>query len=252
MPFINAVEHDEYREPFVGGGAVFFAKKKVQFNWLNDLDEYLMLTYQVMADPKLRTHLAELLGREVATPVRHAEVKNLEPITPLEIAFRTYYLNRTSFSGILHKPAWGYKIGQSVEPKGWPRKIMIAGKKLEGVTLTALDFEKVITAPPRGKRVFMYLDPPYYASDQKRAYEKSFTVEDHNRLLNLLRKTEYLFCLSYDDCLGVREMYAWANMYSRQWWYCTANCRGAPRKKGRELIITNYEVKRYVDAKLKI
>jgi DNA adenine methylase len=132
MPFVNRAEHDEYREPFVGGGAVFFAKRKVQHNWLNDLDQSLMVTYQVMADPTNRKHLAELLGKEVATPKRHAEVKSLEPVTPLGIAFRTYYLNRTSFSGILHKPAWGYKIGQSVEPKGWPRKIMLPGMKLEG------------------------------------------------------------------------------------------------------------------------
>lgn len=250
MPFINAVEHDEYREPFVGGGAAFFAKKKSQFNWLNDLDRDLMVAYQVMADPHLRSELAERLGRETATRARHREVKDLAPTGPLEAAFRTYYLNRTSFSGILHKPAWGYKIGQSVQPKGWPKKVWQAGRKLEGVRLTALDFEDVLKAPPEGKRVFMYVDPPYYQSDQKRAYEKSFAMEDHNRLLNLLRKTEYPFCLSYDDCPDIRRMYSWAEIYTGQWWYNTANCRGTPRKKGKELIITNYPVKRYVDTKL--
>jgi DNA adenine methylase len=243
MPFVDAVEHDEYREPFVGGGAVFFGKKNVRFNWLNDLEHDLMGCYRVIADPDLRVQLAERLGKEKASPVRHSEVKNLNPDSPLERAFRTYYLNRTSFSGILHKPAWGYKIGQSVEPPGWPKKVIEAGRKLESVKLTNLDFEEVVNAPPQGKKVFLYIDPPYYASDQKRAYEKSFTKHDHERVRKVLKNTAYPFCLSYDDCDEVRNMYSWANIFSRQWWYNTANVRASSRKKGRELIITNYEVK---------
>lgn len=243
LPFLRQIEHDEYREPFLGGGCVFFAKEKVRYNWLNDLDEELIETYRVMADPKLREELCELLGIETASKTRHAEVKNMKPVTPLEVAFQTYYLNRTSFSGIIHKPAWGYAIGQSVEPPGWPQKVRVAGKKLEGVTLTAIDFEKVVAAPPEGKRVLMYLDPPYFASDQKRAYEKSFTIEDHKRLEHLLRRTEHPFVLSYDDSPKVREMYSWARIHSRKWWYNTANVRNGSRKMGSEIVIVNFDAK---------
>ena len=105
-------------------------------------------------------------------------------------------------------------------------------------------------AAPEGKRVFMYVDPPYYTSDQKRAYQKSFDISDHERLRKVLRNTKYLFCLSYDDCQEIREMYNWANINGQEWWYNTANCRGTPRKKGRELIITNYKIPKYVETKL--
>ena len=37
MPYIVCVPHDEYREPFFGGGSVFFAKDKAQYNIINDL-----------------------------------------------------------------------------------------------------------------------------------------------------------------------------------------------------------------------
>jgi DNA adenine methylase len=242
MPFVNSVVHDEYREPFVGGGAVFFAKKKVKYNWLNDLDTDLMTTYSVIANSEERNALCSMLKDEIASKARHKEVKSMSVSSPLEIAFRTYYLNRTSFSGIIHKAAWGYKIGQSIVPKDWPRRIEPAGRKLEGVKLTAFDFEEVLKPPPIGNRLFAYLDPPYYGSDQKRAYAKSFVLADHLRLLKLLKKAKFDFCLSYDDHPKVREMYKWAYLHTRQWFYNTANIKNGVRKKGRELIITNYKV----------
>jgi DNA adenine methylase len=108
------------------------------------------------------------------------------------------------------------------------------------VKLTSLDFEEVIFAEPEGESVLMYLDPPYYLADQKRAYTKSFELNDHIRLRNALKETKYIFCLSYDDCQEVRELYSWANIYERSWFYNTANSSG-PRKIGNELIITNFE-----------
>ena len=38
-PFVNHAFHDEYREPFLGSGAVFFQKSLSQYTWLNDLDK---------------------------------------------------------------------------------------------------------------------------------------------------------------------------------------------------------------------
>ena len=54
LPYINSCKHDEYREPFVGGGSIFFAKKKCKYNWLNDLDSDLMTTYEVIASDTQR------------------------------------------------------------------------------------------------------------------------------------------------------------------------------------------------------
>ncbi len=33
--FWKNIDHDEYREPFLGGGAVFWAKTKSNYNWRN-------------------------------------------------------------------------------------------------------------------------------------------------------------------------------------------------------------------------
>lgn len=243
LPFLTSVPHDEYREPFAGGGCVFFGKPKSNINWLNDLDSDVMNVYRVIANPALRKRMKTKVSREVANRDRHNDVKNMNPTSVLEKAFKTYYLNRTSYSGIINKAAWGYAEGKSSPPENWGRFIEYAGKKLEGVKLTSEDFPKVITAEPRGKIVLMYLDPPYFHADQKRAYTKSFIEEDHYRLAPLLKKTNYLFCLSYDDCREIRELYKWAEIHERSWFYNSDKCIGTARKQGNELIITNYKIR---------
>ncbi len=91
-PFWEAIDHDEYREPMVGGGAVFFAKPKVKFNWINDIHSDLITTYKVMANTEKKEGLIELVSSEVASKERHAEIKAFIPKTDLEIAFKYYYL----------------------------------------------------------------------------------------------------------------------------------------------------------------
>jgi DNA adenine methylase len=240
QPFWEAVDHDEYREPFFGGGAVFLAKPRVRINWLNDIDGDLVTTLRIMANPVTRTELIRRVTNEVASKQRHAEVKRWQPSTPIEIAHRFYYLNRTSYSGIMKQPAWGYHPLKSVPPARWGPRIEEGGKKLEGTKITQLDYSEVIDAPASGRSVFIFVDPPYYHSDQKRAYEYSFSVKDHWRLCQLLKAIPYKFCLTYDDCAEVRGLYSWACVHPVSWRYHTANASKAERKMGKELIITNY------------
>lgn len=242
LPFINCVDHDEYREPFLGGGNIFFAKNKASINWLNDLYADLIITYKILSNSIERDKLIGLVTKEEATRERHAEMVGFNPDNELEVAYRTYYLNRTSYSGITKLPSWGYAEGKSSPPPNWRNFLVPAGEKLRGTKLTSIDFEKVIVSQPKGKQVFMYLDPPYFHADQKRAYNESFSIEDHNRLALLLKNTPYLFCLSYDDCLEIRNLYDWAYIHERSWFYNTANTKGNSRKLGNELIITNYDV----------
>src|SRR5439155_4050724 len=121
----------------------------------------LVNAYRVIQNDQLRPKLIALLAGEHVDKERHSSMKTLNPRTPLENAHRFYYLNRTSYSGIMHKPAWGYHPLNSAPPKSWVEFIKRAAEKLRGVKLTALDYEPVIEAPTVGKEVFMYLDPPY-------------------------------------------------------------------------------------------
>jgi len=245
-PFWEAVPHDEYREPFVGGGSVFFNKQKVRHNWLNDLDRELMITYQILSNPEKREKLCELVGAEVASKARWREMFEFEPKTELEIAYRFYYLNRTSFSGKLVSPAWGYRPKRSLPPERWHERIIPAGTKLEGVVCTNHDFEPVLEAAPVGTAVLMYVDPPYFTPPKNKHYRNGFESQDHERLCHALKQTPHKFFLTYDDHPEIREMYAWARIHEAQFFYRVdnANVQNGSRRIGFELVITNYEIRK--------
>jgi len=242
LPYVERITHKEYREPFVGGGAVFFGKSVSKVNWINDIDRELINTYLVMRDERLSEVLISQVERETASKGRHSEIKTLNPRGKCERAFRYFYLNRTSYSGIMKKPAWGYRKGKSSPPANWGNMIINARAKLRHSKITSLDFEEAITAESRFRpdEVLLYLDPPYIVADQKRAFENSFVMKDHIRLRDSLVKTEYYFILSYDNSPQTRDLYKWANIIELAWNYNTSNLNGEKRKKGKELLITNF------------
>lgn len=244
MPYIQCIPHDEYREPFFGGGAVFFAKEKSEYTIINDLESEIVDFYKFIQDPTKAEMLILMLDKETATRERHSDVKRMIPQSELEAAFKTYYLNRTSYSGIIHVPAWGYAKGKSSPPQNWGKFIRGASNKLQNVEILNSDYKAVLDLPAKGKKVFAYLDPPYYHADTKRAYTLPFTEKDHKRLSEDLKLVNYPFCLSYDDCEEIRDLYSWAHVYSATWNYNTANRHGEKRSRGNELIITNYKVKK--------
>jgi len=240
MPFIQDVKHEEYREPFFGGGAIFFKKDLVDYNWINDIDEHLMCTYKVLSDKNSREILINMLDSVETTKEYFNNLKKWSPETEIEIAFRYFVINRTAYSGIMKQPNFGFHATKSVQPEKWPERIRIAGEKLENAVITCKHFKDVITTPTNRENVFMFVDPPYYKADQKRAYLHSFKEENHQELVELLKNTSYKFCLTYDNCEEIKEMYSWANIHEASWMYHTANSNSTTRKMGKELIITNY------------
>jgi DNA adenine methylase len=247
--------HSYYAEPFAGGASIFFAKPKVQRNVLNDVDEELTNCYIQIRDNV--EALISLLDGIEASKEKHGYFKNqFKPSTDLERAFRWYYLNRTSYSGIMKvvNCYWGYGDIYSMRPKNWPGHLRRCSRKLQGVEITRRDFESVVAEAPDGG--FLFVDPPYFNADQDKFYTYSFTHQDHLRLARCLREHSWRvkFLLTYDNSPEIRELYHWAhNILDKEWNYTInrtddqtgrTNDRGR-RYQGKEVFILNYDAEFY-------
>ncbi|HEY0323804.1 MAG TPA: DNA adenine methylase [Pyrinomonadaceae bacterium] len=248
-------QHSYYIEPFAGGASIFFAKQKVEDNWLNDIDKALVNTYLIIRD--MPEELIEFLAGEQASKERHKYYKNeFKPQNKLEEAARWFYLNRTSYSGIMNMQNcyWGYGDKYSMRPENWARNIRRTSEKLSGVKITQLDFEEVIETAPDD--AFLFVDPPYFNADQDKFYAHSFKKDDHFRLCALLRKNRHRlkFLLTYDNSKEIRELYAWVvAMYDKEWNYTINRTddqkngnkertkEKGTRYKGKEVFIVNYD-----------
>ena len=243
-------QHTVYIEPFAGGASIFFAKKKTSVNWLNDIDWDLINCLKIIRDSP--EDLIRKLRNEQATKGRHNYFKNeYKPTSKIGRAVRWFYLNRTSYSGIMNMQNcyWGYGDKFSMRPENWPRNILRTSEKLNKVRLTAYDFERVINAAPDG--AFLFVDPPYFNADQDKFYTYAFSHEDHFRLCNVLRKNSdrIRFLITYDNCPEVRDIYKWAHdLHEKEWNYTinrtddqkNGSSRKGKRYKGREIFIVNY------------
>lgn len=246
--------HTPYCEPFAGGASIFFAKAQSTQAVLNDLDGELMNCYR-----QIRDNVEGLIGLLTGLPANkelHGYYKNrYQPQNDLERAFRFYYLNRTSYSGIMRAENcyWGYGSKYSMRPENWPPHLRTVSDRLQGVALYQRDFEELIDELPDG--FFLFVDPPYFGADQKKFYNFTFEHPDHIRLRDCLRRNSdrLRFLVTYDDHPEVHALYPWATCIAPCQWNYTINRTDdqkngiqkkdgykSTRYKGNELFIRNY------------
>jgi len=103
---------------------------------LNDKDIELVNTYLHIRDKPEK--LIESLAGIEAKKELHGYYKNeFKPQNDLERAKRWYYLNRTSYSGIMNMKNcyWGYGDKYSMRPENWGRNIRRTSQKLQNVNI---------------------------------------------------------------------------------------------------------------------
>ncbi len=236
-------KHETYIEPFFGGGSVFWTKPKAKINWINDYDKDLIhfLNF-IKNDNNLKKLLLKLNKEKTPTKERHQEVKNIDKSDALTKAFKYFYLNRTSFSGKMNNPHWGFRPIRSLPIERWHERLIPCSKKLKNVKITNLSFEHVLKNNLNDKNTLVYLDPPYYKPPKNSHYKISFENRDHLKLLSYLKKMKTKFFLSYDDSAEIREMYKDFKISEIKFYYRVTNSRNAQNKrlKKKELVISNF------------
>lgn len=241
-------EYGVYFEPFIGGGALYFAISPDQAV-IADINEDLVNVYNVVRkNPnELINALSEFKNnKEFYYEVREQEQEGLSDIAR---AARLVYLNRTCFNGLyrvnksgkFNVPFANYANPNIVQSS----KILAASDVLHNTDIHHAGFEKVLVKAKAGD--FIYLDPPYYPkdvySDFKRYNKEQFHKNDHERLAQLYNKLDERGCyimLSNSDTPFTRELYKnWRvdTVYAKR----LINKDASKRGEITEIIVTNYD-----------
>lgn len=183
-----------YYEPFVGGGAVFFAlaaEHRFQRAVLNDFNGELIDCYRAIRGfpEDLIEQLAKLpVSKEVFEKIR---AKMPGDLSPARRAARMIYLNKTGFNGLFRvnkKGQFNVPFGKwkhTPKPLDAPNIRACAEVLNRYAALYSQDFSEVVGEAGPGDVV--YLDPPYVpvsATSNFSSYTTDgFGLDDHYRLV---------------------------------------------------------------------
>ena len=205
-----------YHEPFIGGGAVFFALEP-ESAVISDVNADLITTYQVIRDHV--GDLIEALDDHQATEEHFYEVRALEAgtLSPVESAARTIYLNRTCFNGLYRvnrRGQFNVPFGRYVNPRICNADNLLAvSRVLQGVDIRVESVFDIGRRVRRGDLV--YFDPPYDPVSPTASFT-SYARDDFGRpeqeklarLFASLAARGITVVLSNSDTPYIRELYA--------------------------------------------
>lgn len=248
----------QYREPFVGGGGMFWSMPTNIPRWINDLNTDVVAVYEALGSrPDQFIAMCESIppfspGEAMITkangtqyPRRLSETfDRLLHDDDADPALRYLFLNRCAWNGRVRLAESNRNRTYFSNPKGWSKTFFetleSAAKIMTNVKLTTVDFEVVFDAP--GDDVLIFADPPYVVdtefSNSSKLYDCGFTMADHHRLRECVRRCRHSVVMTYDDHPVVRDLYRDFHIREASWTYCGR----VDRQKGHELIITNRAV----------
>lgn len=209
--------YGRYIEPFLGGGAMFFALQP-ENAIISDSNPELINMYHQIADNV--DDVIYHLKKYVNTEDEFYSVRDLDwtVLSKAEAAARTIFLNRTCFNGLyrvnkqgkFNVPYGKYKNPKICDEEG----LYAASEALKKAVILCGDYFLVLEhyAQPGD---FVFLDPPYLPvsenADFKRYTKEQFYKEDHIELSKMITKLHERGCyviLTNSNHPLVHELYS--------------------------------------------
>ncbi|MFH1468192.1 MAG: DNA adenine methylase [Pseudomonadota bacterium] len=212
-----------YHEPFVGGGALFFAlaadePRSFVSAQLSDLNPRLVRTYT-----SVRDHVEELIEALMVHAERDSEEyfysvrqQPIDQRSDVEVAAWLLYMNRAAFNGLYRvnsKGIFNVPYGRYANPTICPAKHLRACSAfLQGVQIAHEPFTAVQERAREGDAV--YFDPPYVPLSTTASFtaytREGFGPDDQRALRDLsvaLAARGVRVILSNHDTPDVRALY---------------------------------------------
>jgi DNA adenine methylase len=206
-----------YHEPFLGGGAMFFAVRD-RFQGtahLHDLNDKLVNVWRtVQQDPAGLLDALAYYQAHDSEKFFYAQRK-VEPSTLAGQAAWFLYVNQTAWNGLWRVNKWGqFNVPWGDRPfRGIDEDTLYRlGDALIGATITSDDFRVTLERPQAGD--FVYLDPPYLPISDTSKFdlytERRFRAPDLAELAALCRSMSQrgvCWIMSNRDTQQVRDLF---------------------------------------------
>jgi DNA adenine methylase len=246
---------ENYYEPFVGSGAVFFYIKsnlKPKHVILSDINEELINCYTVVRDSvsalvqSLSSHKKNH-SKEYFYSIRSLATGKLDNV---ERAARLIYLNKTCFNGLYRvnsKGEFNVPFGDYTNPSIFNEQTLYeASRLLQGVELRVQEFDRITDYAKEND--FIYFDPPYFPISRTSnftGYTKGdFLLEEQRKLAQVFKTLDARGCyvmLSNSDHPLLKELY---KDYENNTTIVKAkrmiNSVGSKRGEINEIVVRNY------------
>lgn len=237
---------NNYVEPFLGGGAIFFHLSP-ETSILSDLNPELIDTYSALKEDV--NAIIEELHKYKNTEEFYYKIRSKKPRTDIKKASRFIYLNQTSFNGIFRvnlKGEYNVPYGHRTKEFLQPENLIEASIALQNAQLLTRDFDESIDDIEEGDLVF--LDPPYTVTHNNNGFikynAKLFNLDSQHRLseyLDLITEAGAYYVLTNAAHFEIKNIF---NKPGQNRIFETSRAsliggKKAKRGKYNELIITN-------------
>jgi len=241
---LNDIQGGTYIEPFAGGASValkLLFSELVNDIVINDIDRSIYAFWYCVLN-----HTDELCERISETPVSielWREQKDVqrtkETADIIDLAFSTFFLNRTNRSGIIKGGVIGgngqqgeWKMDVRFNKKDLIERIVKIAQYRDRIDLHCQDAIQFVNGimPGLDEHTLIYFDPPYYNKGSA-LYVNHYGHQDHLALSNCIHGLDCKWLLTYDYTPQIIDMYR--NSERRM---LTLNYTAAIKEKGYEMI----------------
>lgn len=198
-------DHTYYVEPFCRAAAIYFMKKPVKVEVINDIHGELVNLYRVV-----KHHLEEfvrqfkwaLTSRQI---YKWLQMTPEETLTDIQRAARFFYLQKMSFGGKVDGQTFGISTtsGPKLNLLRLEEDLSAAHLRLSRTYIENLDWQECIMKYDR-KHTLFYCDPPYWGTE---GYGVGFDLVQYERMAEMARSIRGRMVISVNDIPEMRRVF---------------------------------------------
>lgn len=236
-------EHAKYVEPFLGGGAVFWAKTPAKFEVINDLNEEITNFMQVLRDrfEELKMLITQTFHSRSMYEKSLLIYRNSHLFSSIERAWAFWMQTNMTFLSIIENSFTIDHSNRPTRPKSIhfkkERFTIELSERLRHVSIERIDAVDLINRHDN-QEAFFYVDPPYFNANM--GHYDFYTKEDYIKLLDALTEVKGKFLLSSYNS-GLIENYVKENGWTIDKIEMTLDAGSLKKKRKKtEVLVRNY------------